>query len=84
MRFVTVGANKRVYEVPDTWAEAEEMISKGMAYYDGRGGNVAQQSIAMRVAYGMFGEQMMAADPTQALMYLMHKICQRKGAGLES
>jgi hypothetical protein len=81
VRFVTVG-NGRVYEVPDTWAEAEDMLIKGQRYHDGRGGNIAQQSIAMRVAYGMFADKWMAADPTQAMMFLMQRICQLKGAGL--
>jgi hypothetical protein len=82
MKIVRIG-NGRLHEVPETWAEAERMIAKGTAYHDDRGSNLAQMSIAARVAYGMYGEKWMAADPTQALMFLMMKICDRKGAGLE-
>ena len=35
-----------------------------------------------RVAYGMLGEKTMAPDPTTALLYLLQRICIRKGAGL--
>ena len=69
-------------EVPETWAEGEEMIAQALRYHDGRGGNLAIQSACARIAYGMFGEKWMAADPTQALAYLVQRICQRKGAGL--
>ena len=82
MRFVTVG-NGRDYEVPETWAEAEALITQAMKYSTERGGNLALQSACARTAYGMFGEVWLAADPTQALCYLMQKICQRKGAGLD-
>jgi hypothetical protein len=83
MRFVTFGKEKRLCEVPDTWVEAEAMITKAMAYHEGRGGNTAQRAVASAVAYGMFGEKWMCADPTQALMFLMQKICKKRGAGLE-
>jgi hypothetical protein len=82
VHFRASNGQKHETEVPETWIEGEVMISKGMAFHNGRGGNTAQLSIAARVVYGMLGEGMMAADPTQALMYLIHKICQRKGAGL--
>jgi hypothetical protein len=81
MRFVRIG-NGRIYEVPETYAEGEEMIAKAMKYHDGRGGNLAVQSACARTAYGLFGDVWLAADPTQALGYLMQRICQRKGAGL--
>jgi hypothetical protein len=83
MKTVSVG-NGRVYEVPTTYAEGADMITKAMGYHDGRGGNLALQSVCARVAYGLFGEKMMAADPTQALCYLLQRICQRQGAGLDS
>ena len=40
------------------------------------------QAIAARVAYGLFGAEFMAADPTDALLFLLRRICERKGAGL--
>jgi hypothetical protein len=83
MKMVSVG-NGRIHEVPTTWAEGEDMITLAMDYHDGRGGNLAIQSACARIAFGLFGEKMMAADPTQALGFLMQRICQRKGAGLES
>lgn len=81
MKFVTVG-NGRVYEVPETWAEAEKILKHAMADHK-VGCNLRVQSACARVAYGMFGARWMAADPTEALGYLMMKICQHKGAGLE-
>jgi hypothetical protein len=73
----------REIEVPTSWKEGEAMLTHALgSYYDKRGGNVARHSIAARVAFGLFGEQFMAADPTIALLYLLQRICQRKGAGL--
>ncbi len=83
MKTVRVG-NGRIYEVPETWAEGEAMITKAMKNHDGRGSNLVLQAVVAQVAYGMFGDKWMAADPTQALCYLVQRICQLKGAGLES
>ena len=52
-------------------------------YFDRRGGNIERLSCVARVAYGLFGEHLMAPDPTIALVYLMQELCRRKGAGLE-
>jgi hypothetical protein len=82
MRTVRVDKSREV-DVPTSWAEGERMIANALgAYHDRRGGNLARQSAAARVAHGLFGEQFMAADPTIALLYLLQRICQRKGAGL--
>ena len=81
MRMVRVG-NGRIFEVPETWAEGEKMILDGLSYHDRRGGNLALQSIAARVAYGMFANDA-TPDPTEALLHLMWLICHRKGAGLD-
>ena len=81
MKFVRVG-NGRTYEVPETWAEGEKMLAFAYSVADVRGGNLIVQSACARVAYGLFGETWLAADPTQALNYLLQRICQRKGAGL--
>jgi hypothetical protein len=83
MRFVSVGKNRQAVEVPETWAEAEAMLTQAMRYHTGPGGNTAQRAVIGNVAFGMFGDRWMCADPTQALMYLMQSICQRKGAGLD-
>ena len=84
MRVVRVDKNREV-EVPVTWPEGEAMITHALgAYYDGRGKNLARLSIAARVAHGLFGRQLMAGDPTLALLYLMQWICIRKGAGLDN
>jgi hypothetical protein len=84
MKFVNIGKNKQMIEVPETWKEAEEMATSALgAYYDERGRNILRLSIAARIAYGMFGKQTMAADPTTALLYLLQRICIRKGAGLD-
>jgi hypothetical protein len=50
------------------------------AYHDRRGGNLERQSVCARVA---FGEQFMAPDPTTALIYLVQRVCERQGAGLD-
>jgi hypothetical protein len=83
MRFVRVDKNRSA-EVPETWKEAQDMIDHALSpYYDERGRNIMRLSIAARVAHGMFGEQFLAPDPTTALLYLLQRICIRKGAGLE-
>jgi hypothetical protein len=83
MKFVTLGRNKQEIEIPETWAESEKMVTEALGpYYDERGRNVLRLSIAARVAYGMLGEKTMAPDPTTALLYLLQRICIRKGAGL--
>ena len=72
MRVVRVDKNREV-EVPVTWSEGEAMITHALgAFYDSRGKNLARLSIAARVAHGLFGRQLMAGDPTLALLYLMH------------
>jgi hypothetical protein len=84
MRTVRVDKNREV-EVPTSWHEAEKMIANALgSYYDGRGKNLARLSIAARVAHGMFGKQLMAGDPTLALLFLLQGICIRKGAGLDN
>lgn len=83
MRFVTVGRNKLICEVPDTWAEAEGMITKALAFHDHRGSNVSIQSVCARIAYGLLCDQSLTPDPTTALAFLLQRICMRKGAGLE-
>lgn len=83
MKTVRVG-NGRECLVPTSWAEGEEMLNKAMSYHDGRGHNLKLQAVCAQIAYGLFGEEMMAADPTQALCYLVRRICQRKGAKLKN
>jgi hypothetical protein len=84
MRLVRVDKNRQA-EVPTTWIEAERMIASALgAYYDARGQNLARLSVAARVAHGLFGQQLMAADPTLALLYLLQRICIRRGAGLDN
>jgi hypothetical protein len=83
MRIVRVDKNREV-EVPTMWREGEEMLTDAMnSYHDARGHNLARQSVAARVAYGLFGERFLAADPTSALVWLLREICKRKGAGLD-
>lgn len=84
MRTAYVGKNKLEVDVPETWKEAEDMLTHALGpYYDKRGHNTARLSIIARVAHGMFGEKFMASEPTIALLYLLQKICQKKGAGLD-
>jgi hypothetical protein len=84
MRTVRVDKNREA-EVPTTWSEGEAMLTHALgAYYDGRGKNLARLSIAARVAYGLFGKDLLAGDPTLALLYLTQRICRRKGAGLDN
>jgi hypothetical protein len=76
--------NSREAAVPKSWDEGFDMLVQTMnAYQDRRGGNLARQSAAARVAYGLFGERFMAADPTDAIVFLVQEICRRKGAGLD-
>ena len=82
MRLVRVDKNREA-EVPETWREAETMLADALKpYYDTRGRNLARLSIAARVAHGMFGKELMAAEPTLALLYLLQRIAIRGGAGL--
>jgi hypothetical protein len=75
--------NGREADLPDDWREGREMLVRAMnAYHDRRGGNLARMSACARVAHGLFGEQFLAADPTDALVFLMQLICEREGAGL--
>ena len=75
MKVVRVDKNREV-EVPTTWTEGEAMLINALgAYYDGRGKNLARLSIASRVAHGLFGQQLLAADPTFALLYLLSISC---------
>jgi hypothetical protein len=84
MRTVRVG-NGRIAEVPETYAEGLKMLTAVMnGYYDKRGRNLARQSAAARVVYGLFSERFLAADPTSALVYLLMEVCRRKGAGLDA
>ena len=53
------------------------------SFYDGRGKNLARLSIASRVAYGLYGKELMAADPTLALLFLLQRVCRNKGKGLD-
>jgi hypothetical protein len=83
VKLVRVDKNREA-EVPTTWKEAEEMITSALGpYYDERGRNIMRLSIAARVAHGMFGKQFLAADPTTSLLFLLQRICNRKGAGLD-
>lgn len=78
------GNNKAEADVPETWEEAYEMIQHTMKNYnDRRGGNNERLSVACRIAFGMFNKDGLIPDPTTALLFLMQKICQRKGAGLD-
>ena len=77
--------NGREAEVPTSWDEGFDMLVATMnTYQDRRGGNLERMSCASRVAFGLFGAHFMAADPTDALVYLMQKICESKGAGVEA
>ena len=82
MKTVRVG-NGREYLVPATWEEGEEMITKAMRYHEGRGSNLAIQSACMRIAYGLLCDQELTPDLITALGFLMQRICQRKGSGLD-
>jgi hypothetical protein len=79
MRTVRVDKDREV-EVPTTWSEGEKMLTNALGAYHGRrGGNLARQSAAARVAFGLFGAQFMAPDQTTALVFLLQKICRQKG-----
>jgi len=83
MRTVRVDKNREV-EVPGSWKEGEEMLIAAMnSYHDRRGHNLTRASVAGRVAYGLFGAHFLAADPTSALVWLLRRICERRGAGLD-
>jgi hypothetical protein len=82
MRTVRFG-NGREADLPDDWHEAREMLTEATnGYFDRRGGNLSRMSTCGRVTHGLFGEQFLAADPTDALVFLMQRICEREGAGL--
>jgi hypothetical protein len=82
-QFRAPNGQMREAEVPETWDEAYGMLKNCMdPYNDSRGRNTTRVSIATRVAFGMFNNGLIP-EPTIALIYLMMKICQRKGAGLD-
>jgi len=85
MRFVALGhnKNKNVIEIPETWAEGEEMITQALRFHAGRGRNVNLQSVCARIAYGLTCNQELTPDPTTALAFLIQRLCKRKGAGLD-
>jgi hypothetical protein len=73
----------RDIETPETWEEAHEMLTEAMgAMYSASGGDAHRNSVAGRVVYGMFGDAT-TPNPTTALNFLLQKICERKGAGLD-
>jgi hypothetical protein len=83
MRLVKLGHGREA-EVPTSWEEGFDMLVATMnAYQDRRGGNLERMSCASRVAYGLFGSRFLAPDPTIALVYLVQKICESKGVGVE-
>jgi hypothetical protein len=82
MKFVEVGRNRHLVEIPETWAEGEAMITQAMRFHDGRGRNVNLQSVCARIAYGLTCDRSMTPDPTTALAFLIQRMCIRKGAGL--
>lgn len=82
MKMVRVG-NGREYEVPETWAEGSKMLDYAYSTYSGRGGNLHIQAACARVAFGLLCHQDLTPDPTEALLRLMQRICQRKGVGVE-
>ena len=84
MKLVPVDKNRSV-EVPETWREAEDMLTHALgSYYDERGRNIMRLSIVARVAHGMFGDKWMSPNPSTTLLYLLQRICQKKGAGLNA
>jgi hypothetical protein len=84
MRTVRVDKNRQA-EVPVTWIEAERMLANAIGpYYDRRGRNLARLSIAARAMHGMFGKDLISPDPTTTLLFLLQRICIRKGAGLNN
>ena len=83
MKLVLVDKNWSV-EVPETWREAEDMLTHALgSYYDERGRNIMRLSIVARVAHGMFGDKWMSPNPSTTLLYLLQRICQLKGASLD-
>lgn len=83
MRLVAIGKNSNICEVPETWAEAEALVNKALRTASGRGRNLELMSVCSRIAFGLTCNRSLTADPTTALAYLLQRICQRKGAGLE-
>jgi hypothetical protein len=71
----------RDIQVPENFEEGLAMLIEAMdPALDNSGGDATRNSIAGRVAFGLFGEN--APNPTAALNFLLQKICERKGAGL--
>jgi hypothetical protein len=83
MKTVRVG-NGRIFDVPETWMEGEGLIAKAMRYHEGRGSNTAIKNVCAMIAFGLLCDQELTPDPTTALAFLMLRICQLKGAGLNA
>jgi hypothetical protein len=86
VRIVSGRHHWRVIEVPETWDEGRAMLIDAMsAKYDNSGGDAHRNSVAGRVAFGMFGNgpNSLVPNPTVALNFLLQKICEKDGAGLD-
>jgi hypothetical protein len=69
--------------VPETYDEAYEMIARAMNNGMGKGGDSALSSACERAVFGMFGDQIMAPNQRTAMAYLIMRIMERDGAGLD-
>jgi hypothetical protein len=64
--------------------EGEGLIAKAMRYHEGRGSNTAIKNVCAMIAFGLLCDHELTPDPTTALAFLMLRICQLKGAGLNA
>ncbi len=69
--------------VPETHDEAHEMIAKAMENGMGKGGDSALSSACERAVFGMFGDRFIAPNQRTAMAYLIMRIMERDGSGLD-
>ena len=80
MKRVRIASGRNHYrdiEVPIDRKEGLEMLVEAMdPKHDESGGDAYRNSVAGRVAFGLFGEQFMAPNPTIALNFVLQKLCE--------
>ncbi len=69
--------------VPDTWDEGYSMVADQLEKGFSSGSDSTLSSVCERVALGLFGDMFNAPNQRLAMAYLIMRICEREGAGLD-
>jgi hypothetical protein len=85
MKIVTLRdrhSHRRYIGVPETWDEGYDMIADALQEGLKGGKDSALSSVCERVVFGLFNIE--APNPRTAMAFLMQRICEREGAGLDA